>query len=660
MYLPFKGTANMQFGALLGNAGVNGLGAATVGWGGLIAGIGTAAFAPFSVLMAAFLAVVALLVGLATLIFRKILIMMCLVFAPIAMAAWILPGTKKYYDMWYSNFTKSLMMFPLVVALVAAGRIFAYVSGTQKNGALLGFFIVLVGYFGPLFIIPKAYKWGGSLMQMAGSGINNAVEKSVGDRGKKWIDGQRAAQKEWKARDASKRLATGEYAAHGRFGSLLNRSGVVLARKGMDRMITGTTPVTETNRRKFEKIQEQAEAYRAEDLKKETARLTADLEGYEMGDHDKIRRAIMLGETVDVKKLGDQKATPFNGRQHVLDQKPEDQALRRDAAISMAAQMGGEQHMKAIDEWSSRVDNHGNAEEKVAKQRLLQQNVGQLFGKMPHLYKSVDGAATEPPETIAGMSGTGIETIVANLSQRIAKGGAEGAKASKLMDTFLHNLSEAAANENLRGRLNQTGLRAARAYVAQDRDALGDPNEPEAGSINSTRKYNDGSKKDVKIFTDIDTIDPSGITEEHIAKYQKRITELINPDGSINRSAENMPISSGSRETSDPGAVTTNTGAQTQVQAGGATANQLTQAQLAASMAQGQAGNIRDAAIGSGITVNLDHEALAETLTHAVREGIRTANTEGHSINPQGAESSERPRIIRPGDTDFHNPPPGE
>lgn len=543
MYLPFGGTAKMQFGSLLSQAGVNGLGAATVGWGGLIAGIGTAAFAPFSVLMAAFTAVSALLVGLATLIFRKILIMLCLLLSPVAFAAWVIPGTKKYFDLWYSNFTKSLAMFPLVVGFIAAGRIFAFVSGTQENG-LIGFIIVLVGYFGPMFMLPKCYKWGGSLMQTAGNGIGSAYNKTVGERSKKWIDSQRAAQKEWKARDASKRLATGEYRAHGWRGLVLNRAGVTPIRKGFDRLITGTTPVTETNRRKFKKIQDQAEAYRAEDLKEETARFSTFLEGFDRGDHDKMRRAIMLGEKIKVNDInGDE--VDFDGEQHVKNQGANEH-LRVDAAATMAAQMGGEQHMKAITEWVRKVESSGTVEQKREMQRYLQHNVGQLFGKMPSLYKTIDGAATEPPETIAGMSGTEIENIIADLSTRIASSDPDvSAKAQKLMDTFMHNLSEAASNENLRGRLNQTGLKAARAYIAHDMDIVGDGENPAAGTVNSSRKFNDGNKQDVEMFNLMGRINADGITPEIAAKYRDTLVRLVNQDGSINRSAGASPVGAG-------------------------------------------------------------------------------------------------------------------
>src|SRR5665213_2256591 len=185
MYYPFGGSANMDLGSLLHNAHVGTGGANSAAWtAGLLgaAGVGVilgVAAAP-AVLAFVVTATFALLTGLVALMFRKILIIACLIFSPLALLLWILPGTQKYWKIWWDNFTKALMMFPIVVAIVASGRIFAWVAGTQNTSAnfsvLLNFIIVMVGYFGPLFILPKTFKWGGSLMNSAGSTITNTVK----------------------------------------------------------------------------------------------------------------------------------------------------------------------------------------------------------------------------------------------------------------------------------------------------------------------------------------------------------------------------------------------------------------------------------------------------------------------------------------------------
>src|SRR6185436_2847867 len=113
------------------------------------------------VLMVVFAAVVSLLVGLAVLIFRKVLIIALLLTAPVALIMWILPGTERYWKMWFDNFMKVLFMFPVIIVILEAGRIFAYSAGAAGDSQFLKLFLVMVSFFGVLFVLPKAFRWGG-------------------------------------------------------------------------------------------------------------------------------------------------------------------------------------------------------------------------------------------------------------------------------------------------------------------------------------------------------------------------------------------------------------------------------------------------------------------------------------------------------------------
>ena len=176
MYLPFGGPDNMNLGSLMARAGIEPLQAGGFSWILLIGVVIGAAVALPSVLVFTATAIIAAFVAFFVLVFRKILIILALILAPLALVAWILPGTQQYWKFWWSNFIKALMMFPLVVALVAAGRIFAYVSASSSNGTLIAFLLVLIGFFGPLFLLPKTFKWGGALM----SSISNASFQGSG------------------------------------------------------------------------------------------------------------------------------------------------------------------------------------------------------------------------------------------------------------------------------------------------------------------------------------------------------------------------------------------------------------------------------------------------------------------------------------------------
>jgi hypothetical protein len=206
MYLPFGGGDKMDLWHLLQNAKLSDGLLAAMDWGAIIVfAVLTVAFL-FTMLGMAFVVIIALFFGVLTLIFRKVLIILLLIFAPLALLAWVLPGTKQYWDMWWKNFIKVLFMFPIIVAIIAAGWIFAYVVGSQDNGQLLNLIFVLVGFFGPMFLLPKTYRWGGQAMQMAGNGIMKASSK-VSERPEKFLDTRQQGYSRERQRNAASRIA---------------------------------------------------------------------------------------------------------------------------------------------------------------------------------------------------------------------------------------------------------------------------------------------------------------------------------------------------------------------------------------------------------------------------------------------------------------------
>ncbi len=137
-----------------------------------------AAFLPL-IAMLAFTLVIAVIVAFASLMFRNVLIIACVIFVPIAIIAWVLPGTERYWKFWKENFIKLLMLFPIMMAIIYSGRIVAYIAGDLGRSGPLDFFLVLIGFFGPYFILPKAFKWGGGAMAAGASFManNGALKK---------------------------------------------------------------------------------------------------------------------------------------------------------------------------------------------------------------------------------------------------------------------------------------------------------------------------------------------------------------------------------------------------------------------------------------------------------------------------------------------------
>lgn len=182
MYAPFGGSDALNLKEVMApyaDKSKDGQTALLFSWFSFLGGVIAIVVAPFLVLGAILTILVAIFVAFLTLLFRKILIILSLIFVPVALIAWMMPneGLRKYWKLWWDNFIKALMMFPLIILIIAAGRIFAKIgSGTSD---LVGFFIVLVGFFGPLFILPKTFKWGGTAMTMAGNAMTKAQTASL-------------------------------------------------------------------------------------------------------------------------------------------------------------------------------------------------------------------------------------------------------------------------------------------------------------------------------------------------------------------------------------------------------------------------------------------------------------------------------------------------
>ena len=162
---------------------------------GLVAGlagviIGTAALGIVGLLSLAVSIFLALIIAFAVLALRVIVLTALLVISPIALLAWILPNTDGFWKLWWETFSKLLLMYPLILLIIAAGRVFAAIaSGTQGGGGPLldgsgtewiVSVIVIIAYFGPFFLIPKTF-------QMAGSTFAN-ITGMINDRGRGVFD----------------------------------------------------------------------------------------------------------------------------------------------------------------------------------------------------------------------------------------------------------------------------------------------------------------------------------------------------------------------------------------------------------------------------------------------------------------------------------------
>ena len=153
------------------------------------------------ILLTAFLGLLAILAGFMFLIFRQAVIIALLIFAPVGVALWFLPGSDKMWRLYYRTFLSLVFIYPIIVGVIAFGRVFIWVllqSDEGKKSPLLitVAFLVYVGMFMAIPILFK--KFLGAINQITG-GSNNPA-KGIFDRVKNARSGYMNRRKEQQKR----------------------------------------------------------------------------------------------------------------------------------------------------------------------------------------------------------------------------------------------------------------------------------------------------------------------------------------------------------------------------------------------------------------------------------------------------------------------------
>ncbi len=141
------------------------------------------------VLIWLFMGTLLLLAGTAflVLLLRQIFVVAFLLLAPLAILSWIFPGNEKLWKLWSGSFSKLLMMFPLIMGVIAVGRIFAFIIHQQPNVGpadnVLHPLMILGAYMIPYAFIPFTFKLAGGLFGTL-TGMVNDKQKGLFDRQK--------------------------------------------------------------------------------------------------------------------------------------------------------------------------------------------------------------------------------------------------------------------------------------------------------------------------------------------------------------------------------------------------------------------------------------------------------------------------------------------
>jgi hypothetical protein len=136
-------------------------------------------------------AALAILIGFLIIIVRDMAIIVLIIVAPIALACYILPNTQKVWKLWSTNFMGLMMMFPIISAFIAVGKVFSAVSlnpqGSDSAAWGSGTVMQIVGflaYFIPYFLLPIAFRLATGVIGSI-AGFVNDRNRGVFDRLKK-------------------------------------------------------------------------------------------------------------------------------------------------------------------------------------------------------------------------------------------------------------------------------------------------------------------------------------------------------------------------------------------------------------------------------------------------------------------------------------------
>jgi len=130
---------------------------------------------------------IAILATFFTLVLRKILIILLVILSPFAILAWILPNTEKIFKQWWTNLARLILMYPLILALFEAGRLFATVAGTAVGGAGTDGvrpLFQLAGLFLPLGLVPWTFSMAGGALKLGSNAIGKVGSAAEGRYGK--------------------------------------------------------------------------------------------------------------------------------------------------------------------------------------------------------------------------------------------------------------------------------------------------------------------------------------------------------------------------------------------------------------------------------------------------------------------------------------------
>lgn len=255
---------------------------------------------------------IVLFVGVSVLIMRQIGIIALLIVSPLALVAWILPGTQNFWRQWWQLFSKLLLMFPLIFILLTSGKILAWIIANSHWSFFEGiftFFMILLAYFGPFLLIPTTFAIAGGLFAKMVGKIDG-LGKGIAGRDIGGFRGARKKQKEevnaLKREKALKDLSSDKSLNRWQKARAQHRAGILLANRGM------TAESRELANKRLERYMESGRAAASKEGRENASNLLRNADFYDIGagrasTYDPDSGKLEIGKGVEglVSVLGD-------------------------------------------------------------------------------------------------------------------------------------------------------------------------------------------------------------------------------------------------------------------------------------------------------------------------------------------------------------------
>jgi hypothetical protein len=489
MMAPFGGPNNMSLGNMIGN-GVHVATGSTAGQAAFdvfatIATIGAFIYAIPALPLLALYVIVGVFIAFFVLVLRKLLIIMLVILAPVAFVCWILPGTERYWKMWSDNFLKLLAMFPLIMALLSAGRIFAYITSKSGNGASMfsphlavahigrlpvpyfgsatGFAdlaIIIGAFFAPYFLLPKTFSWGGQALGAAGKAVENMTNKAA-ESPKKFLQTREEGYRAERRRKSQERLSGKR--PYGGIGKVWQkpidnfRSGKLDPTLGMPRLkipeksiggkkLPGAGKSIGGSRRRFEATSGYSAAGRESSGKTaETAKNAAQQLFDTAADHDAVAQMLARGGQFDyIDKAGNKRTykPPAGGEDYMIA-----------AGFAGIGKYGTDGSNRVFQAELDRLRAKGGKHALLAEE-ILDDNVGSMKGKMDSMYRGFNRSEyqrvmTDKNLKVGGRDATDAER--AQMAIRAARIGSVQSSVESMKDDWFGGMEAVEAQSLLAG-----------------------------------------------------------------------------------------------------------------------------------------------------------------------------------------------------------------